>query len=49
LYQASQDLVAQIPGHDKDPALKQLRDYENGTDKIEGRIKFINDHIDSIY
>jgi hypothetical protein len=40
LYKASCALVAQIPGHEADPVLKELTDYE------AGRIKFIQDRID---
>jgi Ferritin-like len=49
LYLASQGLVRKIVAQSPDPALAELTRYEEGTAAKPGRIKFIEDHINSCY
>jgi hypothetical protein len=49
LYLASKGLVAAIPGHEADPILKELSEYEDGTPGNDGRKKYIEDHLNSSY
>jgi len=45
LYEASRDIVSKIPGHDTDSILSELTTYEEATTAPEGRIKFIDAHL----